>query len=260
MKTEIMYNVNSLLVVTILLTLILAAYELCFRLGRHYQKITDQEIKVQTNSIQGGILGLLALLLGFTFNMALQRFDSRTHAVIDEANAIGTAILRTQLLPKPYDSTAQVLLQQYVDLRLEISSIDLTLEKDRAAINKRTDVVQNEIWAISIHAAEIDPRPVTTGYFINSLNDMIDARGERSAILQSHVPEVILFLLFIVFIINGALMGYSSGLSLKRAYIPTIMLTVLIVMVVFIIIDLDRPKRGLIKVKQDSLMELKVNK
>lgn len=259
MKTEIMYNVNSLLVVTILLTLILTAYEICFRLGRYYQNITDQEIKLQTSSIQGGILGLLALLLGFTFNMALQRFDSRTHAVIDEANAIGTAILRTQLLPKPYDSTAQVLLQQYVDLRLEISSIDLTLEKDRAEINKRTDAVQNKIWDISIQAAEIDPRPVTTGYFINSLNDMIDARGERSAILQSHVPEVILFLLFIVFIINGALMGYSSGLSLKRAYIPTIMLTVLIVMVVFIIIDLDRPKRGLIKVKQDSLMELKVS-
>jgi hypothetical protein len=68
---------------------------------------------------------------------------------------------------------------------------------------------------------------------------------------------VILFLLFIVFIIGGALMGYTSGLGLKRAYIPTIMFTVLIVLVVFIIIDLDRPKRGLIKVKQDSLIELK---
>jgi hypothetical protein len=106
-------------------------------------------------------------------------------------------------------------------------------------------------------AEEMDPRPVTTGYFISSLNDVIDARGERNAILQRHIPEIILFLLFAVFIIGGALMGYTSGLGLKRVYIPTIMFTVLIVMVVFIILDLDRPKRGLIKVSQDSLIELK---
>ncbi|MBT3802037.1 MAG: hypothetical protein HOG05_12865, partial [Bacteroidetes bacterium] len=111
----------------------------------------------------------------------------------------------------------------------------------------------------AIKAAEIDPRPVTTGYFITSLNDVIDARGERNAVLQRHVPEVILFLLFIVFIIGGALMGYTSGLGLKRAYISTVMFTFLIVLVVFIIIDLDRPKRGLIKIKQDSLIELKSN-
>ena len=257
MTREIMYNVNSILVVAILLALILIAYEVCFRIGRHYQRKTDQEIKVQTSTIQAGILGLLALLLGFTFNMALQRFDNRSHAVINEANSIGTAILRTQLLPKPYDSITYSLLQQYVDLRLEISTIDLTKIDKRRLITKETDELQKKIWETSIKAAEIDPRPVTTGYFITSLNDVIDSRGERNSILQRHVPEVILFLLFLVFIINGALMGYSSGLGLKRAYIPTIMLTVLIIMVVFIIIDLDRPKRGLIKVKQDSLIELK---
>ncbi len=258
MTNEIMYNVNSLIIVVSLLVIILLAYEVCFRIGKHYQDKTDTEIKSQTATIQAGILGLLALLLGFTFNMALQRFDNRSHAVINEANAIGTAILRTQLLPKPYDSLSHALLQEYVDLRIGISSIDLTRFEERKLINKQTDDLQNKIWEISIKAAEIDPRPVTTGYFITSLNDVIDSRGERNAILQSHVPEVILYLLFIVFIINGALMGYSSGLELKRAYIPTIMLTLLIVMVVFIIIDLDRPKRGLIKVKQGSLIELKI--
>jgi ribose/xylose/arabinose/galactoside ABC-type transport system permease subunit len=252
-----MYNVNSILLVAILMALILIVYEICFRIGRFFQRKTDQEIKSQTNTIQVGILGLLALLLGFTFNMALQRFDNRSHAIINEANSIGTAMLRTQLLPKPYDSLAYSLLQQYVDLRLKISTNDLTKIEERTSINKETDELQKKIWETSIKAAEIDPRPVTTGYFITSLNDVIDSRGERNAILQRHVPEVILFLLFLVFIINGALMGYSSGLGLKRAYIPTVMLTILIVMVVFIIIDLDRPKRGLIKVKQDSLIELK---
>ncbi len=257
MKHEIMYNQNSILVVSLLLAFILFAYEVFFHVGRRYQKNTNHEVKDQTNSIQAGILGLLALLLGFTFNMALQRFDNRSYAVINESNAIGTALLRTKLLPAPYDSINNALLQKYVDQRIAVSTVDLTDVADRKEINQKSDDLQNEIWNNSIKAAEMDPRPVTTGYFISSLNDVIDARGERNAILQRHIPEIILFLLFAVFIIGGALMGYTSGLGLKRVYIPTIMFTVLIVMVVFIILDLDRPKRGLIKVSQDSLIELK---
>ncbi len=252
-----MYNQNSILIVVILFATILFAYEICFRVGKRHQLKTDQEVKTQTSSIQAGILGLLALLLGFTFNMALQRFDNRSYAVINEANAIGTALLRTKLLPAPYDSITHNLLLQYVDLRIEISSVDLTMQEERKSVDERTNKIQDLVWESSIKASEIDPRPVTTGYFITSMNDVIDARGERNAILQRHIPELILFLLFFVFTIGGALMGYTSGLGLKRAYIPTVMLTLLIVLVVFIIIDLDRPKRGLIQVKQDSLLELR---
>ena len=254
-----MYDQSSILVVLVLFALILLAYEIGFRLGKRQQKKSDTEIKLQTSAIQAGTLGLLALLLGFTFNMALQRFDNRSHAAIQEANSIGTALLRTKLLPPPYDSALHVLLEEYVDLRLEISSVDLTLSEERRRINQSTDSLQNIIWEKAIQAADIDPRPVTTGYFIIALNDLIDARGERNAILQRHIPEVILFLLFIIFITTGAIMGYTSGLGLRRAYTPTVLMTLLIVLVVFIIIDLDRPKRGIIKVKQDSMLELRNN-
>lgn len=254
-----MYNLSSIILIILLFGLILLANETGFRLGRRFQKRTDHEIKLQTNTIQAGVLGLLALLLGFTFNMALQRFDQRSQAVIQEANAIGTAVLRTKLLPTPYDSITFDLLQKYIDLRLEINGIDLTQIHDRHSFNLKTDKIQDEIWNQAVLAAEIDPRPVTTGYFIASLNEMIDARGARNSIVQLHIPEVILLLLFVVFISAGAFLGYSSGLGLKRAYIPTVVMTLLIVLVVFIIIDLDRPKRGIIKVKQDSMLELKMN-
>ena len=128
--------------------------------------------------------------------------------------------------------------------------------EERKKINKITNELQNRIWENAMMAADVDPRPVTTGYFITALNDVIDARGERNAILKRHVPEVILFLLFNVFITTGTIMGYAAGLGMKRAYIPTIMLSFLIVLVVFIIVDPDRPKRGVIKVKQDSMIEL----
>jgi hypothetical protein len=98
---------------------------------------------------------------------------------------------------------------------------------------------------------------VTTGNFIIILNEVFDARDKRNAIFQQHIPESILFLMFIVFVTGGALMGYSSGLGSRRALIPAIIFTFLIVLVVFIIIDLDRPIRGIINVKMDNLFELK---
>ncbi|MFC2113070.1 hypothetical protein ACFLTA_07365 [Bacteroidota bacterium] len=257
MEKEIMYNQNSILIVGVLFIFIILFYEAGFRIGRHYQRKSDKEIKLQANAIQAGVLGLLALLLGFTFNMALQRFDNRSQAEIYEANAIGTTVLRAELLPDPYDSISQVLLQEYIDLRINISTVDLTQVSERKKLNLQTNELQRRIWNVAIMAAEVDPRPVTTGYFITALNDMIDARGERNATLMRHVPEVILFLMFIVFITTGAIMGYSAGLGMNRAYIPTVLMTFLIVLVVFIVIDLDRPKRGIIKVKQNSILELK---
>jgi len=252
-----MYHQNSIFIVIILFTLILLAYEISFRLGRRKQRVTNQEVKTQTYTIQAGVFGLLALLLGFSFNMALQRFDNRNQAVIMESNAIGTALLRTKLLPEPYDTISYNLLQKYVDLRLELSIIDLSKREERTLINRKTDKVQNEIWENTIKLTEIDSREVTTGNFIIILNEVFDARDRRNAIFQQHIPESILFLLFIVFVTGGALMGYSSGLGSRRALIPTIIFTLLIVLVVFLIIDLDRPMRGIIKVKMDNLFELR---
>lgn len=257
MNEEIIYHQNSIFIAFILFTLILLAYEISFRLGRRKQKGINQEVKTQTFTIQAGIFGLLALLLGFSFNMALQRFDDRNQAVIMESNAIGTALLRTELLPEPYDTITYNLLQKYVDLRLELSIIDLTKREERTLINRKTDKIQNEIWENTIKLTEIDSRVVTTGNFIIVLNEVFDTRDRRNAIFQQHIPESILFLMFIVFITGGALMGYSSGLGLRRALIPAIIFTFLIVLVVFIIIDLDRPIRGIINVKMDNLFELK---
>jgi hypothetical protein len=254
---EILYNQSSILIAIVLFVVMLLANEIGFRIGVLIQNKTDNEIRSQTNAIQAGVLGLLALLLGFTFSMSLQRYDSRSMAVISEANAIGTSILRTELLPEPFRTEEKALLQKYVDLRIEVGGIDLTEKEARAKFNRESAALQHEIWEKAVAAAEIDPRPVTTGFFISSLNDTIDSQGKRNALLQMHVPEVVLFLLFAVFITSGAILGYASGLGGKRPFVATILMTLLIVMIVFIIIDLDRPKRGLIQVSQQSILELK---
>nr|WP_245402631.1 hypothetical protein [Pontibacter sp. E15-1] len=236
----------------------LLANEVGYRIGHHVKDRLNEDIKKQAGSIHTGILGLLGLLLAFTFNMSMQRYDNRSYAVIKEANAIGTALLRTQLLPSPYDSVTYSLLQQYVAIRLKASNVDLTRFDERHRLNKETDSLQHAIWRNAMLASDLDARPVTTGYFIAAMNETIDARGERNAILERHVPEPILLLLYSIFIASGVLMGYLSGLGTKRSYVPTVIMTLLIVLLVFIIIDLDRPRRGLIKIRQDSMVELLV--
>ncbi len=255
-QEEFLYKHNSIAITGVLFLLIILFNEIGFRMGRFVQANTDDEVKSLTGSIQGSILGLLALLLGFTFSMSMQRFDQRSHALIDEANAIGTALLRVQLLPMQYQGDAEKLIKQYIDLRVEVTHIDLTKHEARKAYNNKVSALQNKLWALSILAANEDPRAVTTGAFLNALTEVIDSQGKRNAILQMHVPEVVLILLFIVFIASGGILGYSSGLSGKRIVAPAILVSFLIALIVFIIIDLDRPKRGLIQVNKQILLEL----
>jgi len=230
--------------------------EIGFRAGRFIQGRTGSEVKTLTGSIQGSILGLLALLLGFTFSMSMQRYDNRSMALIDEANTIGTAILRVELLPQEYKKQANELFKEYVDLRVAIGQLDLTKRAQRNDYNNKIANLQRQLWSLAIAATNVDPRPVTTGAFVKSLNDVIDSQGKRNALLQMHVPEVVLILLFIVFISSGGIMGYSAGLSGKRMIVPIVLVSLLITLIVFIIIDLDRPKRGLIQVDQTVMIEV----
>jgi hypothetical protein len=253
---ELLYGFSSIAIASALFFAIIICNEIGFRSGRFIQLRTDNEVKVLTGSIQASILGLLALLLGFTFSMSMQRYDNRSMALIEEANAIGTAILRVQLLPEEFRTDAEELFREYVNLRVSVGKLDLTQQHEREIYNIKITDVQNELWTLAISATNLDPRPVTTGAFVKSLNDVFDSQGKRNALLQMHVPEVVLVLLFIVFISSGGMMGYSAGLIGKRIVAPIILVSLLITLIVFIIIDLDRPKRGLIQIDQGVMVEL----
>jgi cellobiose-specific phosphotransferase system component IIC len=257
MAKDFLYAHNSILIVAVLFVLIMLAQEAGYRIGRHHQRKSDKDVKSQTSTIQAGTLGLLALILGFAFSMSLQTYNSRTEAVVNEASAIRTALMRTHLLPAPYDSLTHVQLQQYVDLRLALSNTNYAMVKEQEALADKTEAQQRAIWDHAVKAARLDPNPVTTGYFATALNQMVVAHDERNALLAMHVPEVILYLLFIVFIMAGALIGYGSGLGQRRTNLPSALLSLMICLVVFIIIDLDRPMRGIVKVDQHSLERLK---
>lgn len=208
------------------------------------------------NTLQSSLLGILALLLSFTFSIALQRFDSRSEAVVDEANAIGTAYLRAQLLPTSVRDPALQALRAYLDLRVQTGAIDLANDKARNPLLREAEEKLDELWRYARAAAAADPNPVTSGLFVQAVNELIDSYGRRNASLNRHVPEMVLLLLFGVFVVVGAIIGYTAGIAGHRPSPVSHLLVVMVVMLVFIIVDLDRPRRGLIQVSEQSLVEL----
>jgi hypothetical protein len=122
-------------------------------------------------------------------------------------------------------------------------------------LDKTTDM-QSTLWSFAKRAVEIDPNLVKTGLFIQSLNDVIDNFGKRNATINRHVPELILVLLYGTFILAGVILGFTSVVTANRPSIVSYFMVILIVILVYIILDLDRPRRGLIVVSQAPLIEL----
>ena len=253
-----MYDQNSLLISGILFASMLIAIEVGYLLGRCNEARINESSRTHVGAIQASLLGVLALLLGFTFSLSLQRFDNRSQAVVDEANAIGTSYLRAQLLPAAMRPEVQTLLRHYVDLRVKAGAISLDKEEQRDVMIAKTNKVLDDLWGYARRAAEEDGRPMTAGLFIQSVNDLIDSYGRRDAALNRHVPELVLFLLYGTFLLTGGVVGYAAGVGGHRPSFVTYILVMLIVVLTFIIVDLDRPRRGLIRVSQNSLIDLGV--
>ena len=254
--SEFMYHISTIRIAAILFVAMLLAIEVGYYFGRRIRLSADDGFKSHVNAIAASLVGILALLLGFTLSLSLQRFDRRSEVVVDEANAIGTAYLRAQLLPASVRGSVQELLREYLDVRVQASGITLTEDAERGPRLAKAVQAQATLWEYARVAAEQDPNPVTSGLFIQSLNELIDTYGKRRATLDRHVPELVLFLLFGTFLMAGVVVGYSAGLAGHRASFVTYILVALIAVLVFIILDLDRPRRGLIRVSQESLINL----
>ena len=241
----------------ILMVLFLGASEAGLRLGRRLSPAGDHIVDLQElSTIQAAVLGLLGLLLGFTFSMAASRFEARKELLRDEVNAIGTAYLRTQLLQEPYKSNAARLLRQYVDTRLELQEAGHVPE-NLAGVNARTVRLQDQLWAEAVAAADRDTRSVMTGLFIQALNDMIDMHGKQLAALRNRIPFPIFVLLCLVAIAALAMTGYGCGVDRNRNFPLTLTMSLVIASVIWLIIDLHRPTQGLIAIDQQNVIELR---
>lgn len=246
---------NQWLVFLMTTGLLLALDEMGFRTGLRLFVANDERRKSQIGGIQGAILGMLALLLGFTFSMAVGRYENRRDLVLQEANSIGTTFLRASFLAPNRRSAVENLLRRYVDARLEFFAAG----QDKSHLSKaesETAKLQRELWAHAVAAAGETPTPITAT-FVTALNDTIDLDESRLTAFRSRVPTAVWLLLLVVAGAGCYASGYGAGASGARTGFSNVMLPVLIAVVITIIADFDRPRHGLINVSQQPMLDLK---
>jgi hypothetical protein len=194
-------------------------------------------------------------MIGFSFAIALSRFEARRDAVLNEANAIGTTALRARLLPAPYDAEALKSLRDYVQLRLDLTQRVASASDVKAAIG-RSNEIQETLWRNAMALAAKDTGMVPTGLFIQSLNEMIDNQGKHLEATRSRVPNIVFVALYGVAVVAFTLAGYANGLlEERRVRLPVYVMAVLVSAVILLIQDLDRPTAGSIRVGQQPMID-----
>ena len=254
--------VNAMLLQFSLLSLLASALvifvvtlEVGYRLGRRRHDKSDEPDKSHSNALQGATLGLLALLIGFTFAMSVSRFDNRKTVMTEHANAIGTAELRSRLLGTPYSEKAAPLFRAYVQAWIDYREAVVDLDKVKAA-EQRAFAIENELWNIAREASMASPQSQPAALFAAAMNDAIDMHERRHRSLQDRVPDAVIVLLFAVSALALGQVAYSGGLSGRRWQISNLTFAFVIAVVLVIILDIDRPRRGLVQVSQDSMLRL----
>jgi hypothetical protein len=234
----------------LLLALVLAL-ELGFRAGREHGAQSEAG-GGQVGAIQGAVLGLLGLLLAFSFAAAGSRFLERQDLIVDEANAIGTAYLRADLLDAVHGGELREALKRYTEQRLAISR-DMRTRLTAAALAE-VDRLHERIWNAAV--AGVAERPAAMLGVLPPVNEVIDLHSTRLAAGRKHLPALVLVLLIASSLLSVAVMGYGCGLGGERRAPLTVALTLLIATSLWITIDLDHPRGGLIQLSDAPLQSL----
>ena len=241
--TLIMVLVTSALFVGVLLLL-----EIGRRVGARRLSRDPEGAQLGTGAVDGAVYALLGLLIAFTFSGAASRFDERRHLIVQEGNDIGTAYLRLDLLPSTAQPPLRDLFRRYVDSRLEIYRKLPDIDAAKAEL-ARSVKLQGEIWTRAVAAGQMEgAQPQATMLLLSALNQMIDITSTRTMATQMHPPLVIYGLLFVLAMAGALFAGYGMAGSKSRSWIHMIGFATVMAAVVNVIMDLEYPRLGLIRV------------
>ena len=241
--------------IALLLIMMFVADELGFRISNSNRWDEPEPSRTVSSALKASIFGLVAFLLGFSFSITANRYDARRKLVLDEANALGTCYLRAGLLEPPIGKDIQATLKSYAQTRLEYYEESL----DSAAFAKNTQQMgrlMNELWPSVAQSVEANPQKAHTVQIIPAANAVIDLHSTRAWAVNSHLPASVLLLLIVSVLVSSLLIGHSSGQSHRRHLGLWIAFNLLFAMVLYVVLDFDRPRRGLLQIDHSPLTEL----
>jgi hypothetical protein len=197
--------------------------------------------------LEGALFALMGLLIAFTFNSAHYKFDHRRQLIIEEANAIGTTYLRLDLVDNPTQNQLKDYLREYLASRIKTYRLLPNAELAIQEMN-RTKQLQQHIWDLSVHACKTQNIPAICIILLPSLNSMFDIANTRYANTKIHPPWIVFVLLIGVSIISSFLAGFDIGIQSMGSKIFLFCYAILIALTIYIVIDMEFPRLGLIRV------------
>jgi hypothetical protein len=252
---EWLYTINEGVLSIASVLLLLAAAEVGVLLARWPRSRHSGNPDRFLYTLATPLLGLLALMLGFSFGLSLSSHEARIMEVVDEANAIETAALRGRMLQEPYASEVKHLLKEYTILRIANSMEIINSPAMIAAVHDSLEI-REKLWRVTMTAEAANPQLGATTLFVEALNNMIDTFAKRLAAERNHVPLPIFFMLETIAMMA---IGFSSyGAQLAGTYSRAAMWVVATTfgLIITLIFDLDNGRTGLITVSQRPLLDL----
>jgi hypothetical protein len=240
-------NFPLLVLVISFLALVLSAWT-----GDYFRRrdgaIKDDE-REDYSTVVGATLTLLGLIIGFSFSMAIGRYDQRKNYEEEEANAIGTEYVRADLLPGETTAKVHALLKRYIDQRLLFYTTRDPLQL--AKVNTDTTDLQNQLWSALLQG-RVQDTPVYA-VVVSGMNDVLNSQGYTQAAWWNRIPIAAWALMAIIAIGCNFLIGFGVRRSDRRIFL---VIPLAVSFAFFLIADIDSPRGGAIRVKPQNLISL----
>jgi hypothetical protein len=256
MKSNWLYDQSALGTVAVLLVAMLLAFELAYQIARRWHSATEHAGREVFVAVKVSLLGMLALLLAFTFGMAVDRYAERQRLVMDEANMLHSVLLQSTLLPAPARAQFQQLFGQFVDTRLAFFNARRNLAAVEQAMD-RTEELHRQLWDLVKVETLRDPPMNGAAGMVRSLNDEWTIHRQRVHAFENRVPDAVVLLLFGGAIIAMAALGFAAGIANHRGTTGKLLLAALVAGTILVVLDLDRPRRGIFSISQEPMLHLK---
>ena len=245
------FRMSTVTLAVVLVAIVGGAAAVGTLIGRRIRARSDASHE-SVGVVQATLLGLVGLLLAFGLTMAVGRYDSRRAVVVQEANDIGTTFLRAQMLAEPTRTNSLTLLTHYADLAVDLA--DQVPDSDRfdEDVTQMGDL-QRSLWRAAGDAVRADPDGTAPRLYVETLNAMIDSHTDRVTSLRNRVPGTVLILQVAGSAIAIGVLSLYLAL-LGRGLITSLVAITVVILILFISFDLDRPHRGLITVPDGALV------
>lgn len=245
MVLKIYFSVFAVLIIIggIMITLL----ETGRRIGKHRMKLDPDNAHQGFGALEASVFGLLGLMIAFTFSGAVSRLDQRRMDIIEEANAIGTAYLRIDLLPEDARPEMRKYFRAYLEARVEVYQKVPDIQAVENA-QQKAEQLQSIIWKTSIEDCNKSENNAASMLFLPAINSMFDISSTRMAIGVIHQPLSIFIILIILAMVCSLFAGYGMAAGKSRSWVHFIGFTAAFVISIYVILDMEYPRLGMINI------------